>query len=557
MSVIGRPRNEAIAALLLVLLVVTVTLWTSLAGSYVWDDHHIIEGRSSLSRSLPEIFTLPWWPDGANMGLWRPLSLFSIAVEQRFGGVGPAVHHRGNLLLHLGCVAVLFFLCLRLFPGRPWCAAVASLLFGVHPVVAEPVTSVVGRADLLCTLCTLGAVLAGVSYFQSGKSKGLVGALLLCSGASLSKEIGAVAPLLVLLFSWHEGASRKRRGLFFAWAAILGFVWLGLRYWVLGRLSPDSSRTVFPGISHGLRVLTGFTVLRRYLEWTLWPRSLPPILPVSYVPPADSVVAASVLLSLLAIGGLVGVIVWLRSRNPVAAAGLGWYLLALVPVSHILVPVGVTVASRCLHLPLAGMALFVTAVAFRWRARIPRGILLLVIVAVCCVQTRATSVMWTSDLALWTGAAECFGENSPIEVLVPLGSALLDHGDFNEALQHFRLAEAKDPSFEHLQVNMARCEVGVGRVELAKERLGRAFFNYRAGDKAAGNLAFLYHKEGKLEQAELWYSRIEHDTTSLANFALLYMQTGRPIEARRLALRVLAREPNQQTARNEIAGSSK
>src|SRR4051794_25733072 len=137
-------------------------------------------------------------------GLYRPLTLLSYMYNYAVKGDGanPDGWHWFNLELHAANIVLVYLLGLLLFEDLA-AALLLAALWGLHPVLTEGVTNLVGRADALAAFGTLGAV---VAYADSLKRTGAAHAALVAGIAaatlvgSFSKESGVVAVAAVLLY---------------------------------------------------------------------------------------------------------------------------------------------------------------------------------------------------------------------------------------------------------------------------------------------------------------------------------------------------------------------
>ena len=118
--------------------------------------------------------------------------------------------HVTNLVIYAVSCGLATMVVLDAFSRRRRLAAVAaSLLFAVHPVHAEVVSSLTGRAEPLSAVFTLSSILAwrrirhsrGV---MSGASWALASFSLIALG-TLCKETSLVAPALLLWYVWRGG----------------------------------------------------------------------------------------------------------------------------------------------------------------------------------------------------------------------------------------------------------------------------------------------------------------------------------------------------------------
>src|SRR5262249_4360024 len=143
--------------------------------------------HAATAENVRAILTQPYWQTSLS-GLYRPLAtlsyLFNYAVLENGGS--PPPYHWINLLLHLANVALVYWLGMLLFEESAAAWALAAI-WGVHPVLTESVTNVIGRADLLAAF----GVLAGLychrlaSGSNGWRRVAWLGALMLSAAAGL------------------------------------------------------------------------------------------------------------------------------------------------------------------------------------------------------------------------------------------------------------------------------------------------------------------------------------------------------------------------------------
>ncbi|XP_035231204.1 protein O-mannosyl-transferase TMTC1-like, partial [Stegodyphus dumicola] len=94
--------------------------------------------------------------------------------------------HVTNVALHATVVVLLMYFCREVLAWRRDAAVIAALMFASHPVHTEAVSSIVGRADVLCCVLYLSSLIA-----CSRESLAWQGVSLVCAGlALLAKEQG-------------------------------------------------------------------------------------------------------------------------------------------------------------------------------------------------------------------------------------------------------------------------------------------------------------------------------------------------------------------------------
>ncbi len=124
----------------------------------------------------------------------------------------PGIFHFTNLLLHLLCTVLVFWI-LRLWVRHDWAAFAGAILFAIHPLQVEPVAWVSARKDTLSGFFFFSAIWLYTLYARSERADRwklyatAFGAFLL---AMLAKPPVAVLPaILVVSGRWIEGKDWK------------------------------------------------------------------------------------------------------------------------------------------------------------------------------------------------------------------------------------------------------------------------------------------------------------------------------------------------------------
>lgn len=341
---------------------------------YVYDDTSIILRDPVLNgwRSLREVWTHPYWggTQGDVAGLYRPLLMAMFAVLWNGAHKFAIAFH----LLAVGAHALATMLLWRVLrrSAAPWAAAGAALWFAVLPVHVEAVANISNSSEVLVGVWTLLLVLV-VAKPPTGWRLLAAGALY--AAAFLTKESGAVAPVLALIAmaGWREpplpetrgGAAVIRRWIptLVAWAGVVAVVALA-RHRVLGGFAGRDSIAA-PGIESlpsGERVWAMLSLGGRVLRLLFWPGTLnphygPSTLPTAHGPTAAAL--ATVLVILATFGACAIVAVDRRWRDPRPLAAVLWIGVAFFPASNLLVPTGQILAERTLYVSSMGSAMLV------------------------------------------------------------------------------------------------------------------------------------------------------------------------------------------------------
>src|ERR1017187_3448110 len=163
----SRPWRRHSWRLLAIWGLVLVAYSNSFQGALVFDSSSVI-GRDPRIReasleNIETILTGGYRYDSATAGLYRPFTTFSYLLNYAVlgNGPGPAGYHWINFVLHEMNVALVYALGVLIFAETAPALALAAI-WGLHPLLTESVTNIVGRADLLAALGVLaGVVLPG------------------------------------------------------------------------------------------------------------------------------------------------------------------------------------------------------------------------------------------------------------------------------------------------------------------------------------------------------------------------------------------------------------
>ena len=473
---------------------------------FVYDDITIVKENPRIRSfgKIPQIFGEKYWPAEIEAGLYRPLTLTTFAIDYQIWGLRPWGYRLVNLLIHLGNTLLVLVLLGRIGFARP-AAFLGALLFGIHPIHAEVVTSVVGRTDLMATFFVCTALLLFIRHRESGGTPSLVGLGICFLAGLLSKEAAICLPLLFVAWDFFGRRSEPATPVTKPWltpylvlAAVLA-VYLPVRFGIIGAMGPRDGNTVFHGDPVLARWGTMLGVLFDYLKMFLFPVNLAADFPYhpGQVPGFD-------LRALLGAGVLVTLLVGAFRLPGRFGFAIAIFLLALAPVSNVVITTGIVKAVRLLYLPSIGLsALGGWAL---WRASLrgdaARALLALGIILLMALNVRTTTT-WLDNETLWRRTLRISPDSA--KGLYNLGALLTRRGEMGEAERLWLRARRIDPRDSGLPV-------ALGRLYLQQERLGEAEESFttalslgpprrRAIDAMLG-LAEVFAATGEPERAE-------------------------------------------------------
>ena len=195
--------------LILCLLVVGLCYANSIPNDFVGDDFPIVASNPAIRTISPlQFLQSSYWTKDLAAGIYRPLSVLSLSVDYALWHRWPPGFRLVNLLIH-ALNGWLLFLIARSIVGPGTAPIAAALIYLVHPVHTEAVTTIVGRSELLGVCFFLCAWL----FFRRGQTGWAVAFFLL---SVLSKETAIVFPAVIGLDIFLSNSCNVKK-VFQAW----------------------------------------------------------------------------------------------------------------------------------------------------------------------------------------------------------------------------------------------------------------------------------------------------------------------------------------------------
>ncbi len=332
-------------------------------GKFVGDDDSIINSRTDLRslKNIPSFFTSSAYPGETWIGLYRPLTLSSYALNFAFSEK-PAGFHILNILLHALNVILVFLITCKFASKKV--AYLSSFLFLFLPIHTEAVSSIVGRSELLSVFFVLLALL----LFLKNKH---IWASLVFLLALFSKEFAVVfLPLIGLLLLFEAVEVKKLKkfigvGLYYLPPLVIYFF---LRYLTLGKyafggLIFDRVTAPLAFLSLKQRILNGFLSLFLYLRKSFYPVDLSPDYSFNQIPAVQNIFSSpQAIVGFILLLGIIAMIVFGRKKLKVAASVL---LVPFIFISNMLFVTSGSFAERWWYFPSFGLAVM-AAILIDW-----------------------------------------------------------------------------------------------------------------------------------------------------------------------------------------------
>jgi protein O-mannosyl-transferase len=441
----------------IVIAVIALVYWPVVHANFVWDDVLDFVQMSWL-RSGDEWRHYIFRDFNNWQNYFRPLVVAFFTLQVRLFNDTPGPMHAVSLVLHLIDTLLVGLLSWHVSKvamsdtrRRTILLIVSMALYGLHPVLVEPVVWIGCQFDLAATLFMLLALLAN-AHIQRAVLRAITVAILFFL-AACSKESAAVLPLIMAVFEWalspdaREGKLRpaissfiKQNGMTYAAMFLAGITYLLFRHWGLGLVinpTAESSSSLFA------RLQEVCFIYLHYWKILFWPMQGMGPLHEFDVHQFDVVSASSLLVDAAAILIFaIGFYFSIKRASPVGCIVMAMTA-GLLPVLHItsiaFAPsfyheryLMTSLAVMCAMLPLIRLP---SAMAQRKTSLIRP-----VVTAIGClwllvavINIRATLPLWSNNISLWQWALA----NNPdsINAKDSLLSAYIDAGDYVHAHQ--------------------------------------------------------------------------------------------------------------------------
>jgi tetratricopeptide (TPR) repeat protein len=340
----------------------------------------------------------------------RPLTNFSYWLNLRyFGMTSTYSFHLTNVIFHFLNGLLIFAAVRKLleYAGQPAGrvnipAAVAALVFLLHPVQTESVAYVAGRSESFSLIWFLSAYTLFLYNRRGGIGWGAsLGVIVLFGAAFLSKEHTAVLPALLILTDifFPEGKpveTIKRNWRLYAPMLVMAAAGAVLVVKVLAKAETAG---------FGMKDLPWHHYF--FTQWrAVWVYLRLFVLPFDLNADYDFAISRTpfdhlAILGLLGLLALIAVAFRYRNRYPLVLFGLLMFLLLLAPTSSI-VPIRDPLAERRMYLPFLGLLLVGVDFYRQWNAAQGTKLTAMgVVLALLSGLTFWRAAVWGNEEQLW------------------------------------------------------------------------------------------------------------------------------------------------------------
>ena len=443
-------------------------------------------------------------------GYYQPLSMISLMLDYAMGGreSDPRAFHATSLALHAANSCLLVLLVYLLLGSAP-VAAMAGLLFGLHPMTVDPIPWISERKTLLAAFFSILCLVLYARHAARGGRGFYAAALAAFALALMSKPTSTPLPLgLVLLNVWPLKRVGRKALLgtlpFFAIAAVSALVTFYSQRQTIGVRMPSQDPAW-----HAPVVVCYDLVF--YLKKMAFPAGItshyPPPQPMDF---SHGEVLTAVIAAPIILIATVAAAKW--TRAPLAC--VGFFLAMALPTMGVIGFTHSLTANKFAYLPGVGIVVLAAGgLAQLWgRARgkpargAVRACVLAGVLAVACLEAAGTR----SYLGCWRDTETLrrqmlAGAPDTAWVRMDLAVELTRQGRREEAIDLLQGAAATDGD-EKVQLNLGIALLEAGQVDQAIERFRKALEINPATSGAHVGLGNAMRQKGIAEQA-IWHYR--------------------------------------------------
>ncbi len=477
-----KPRRLHTATPALVAAIAGFLLFAvTLRGGFAYDFNYMVAADQRLRD--PSQWGQYWktrYGEGVD-NLYRPLTSMVLAVQSWLHGFDhPWRFHLLSILMHAGVCALVAEFTRRLLGWRA--ALIAGLLYALHPIHVEVLGDIVGQAEMMCALGTLGAL---VLFLHRPMTSLRAIAIFFCFVlALLTKEQGMLLPLLLLVL-WmcvgprtlgqkdHKAMQLLSVLLCFSLSAyiIIREDLLKLRFsWDRSFIEPATNPLI---LSQGMdRVLMPVILLGRYTQLLIFPWRLLPDYSGNAIGSVAHLGDPYLWLGFAAI--VAWTVLFLVAIRRKAFAML--FCLLALGVTYGLVGntvslIGTNFAERLMYLPsvffLMIVAMGLAKLSTRWLTPIMAMLILL-----GAWRSSTYAQIWNNRLNLYEYAIR--EQPGAIRMYSWLAVEYLNRGEGDRAIATMQQAQQQMPQNAEVWCNSSAIAMRTGRFDLADQYLSRA-----------------------------------------------------------------------------------
>lgn len=486
-------------------------------GPFLFDDEHFIVRNTTIHLiNLKKIFSTSTTEGSLMSGaFYRPLQQLVFAINYHFFELNPVPFHLTSIAFHI-LNAYLLFLLLQLLGFSVLAGMIGSIIFVIHPVQTEPVSSMCSLSDPMSTFFVLSGVLLfakGVLAKQPNQYwiRLSVSCLMFISGF-LTRE-SAVVCLPICFFVGIFLYIRENKEIDKNFITALGIIFIATLIYIFikfkffnfnNMVGLTDEKNIYTE-NLWVRLNTFVCILWDYFKLIVYPKFL------YYEKPYLAYVSV---LNLRALFGYLLSLIFLLScifvkRVPLIFLGLGCFFAGLLPYMGI-IPLNAIYLEHWLYIPMIGVVILVAAFIDHNKSKNAQNVILIVFSIVFVLmagRTISRNTEWGNIEKFYLNELK-FAHDSA-RMLNNLGMYYDEAKDFEKAIYYYQKAADLPKKFPNPHHNMANVYQQMGQINMAINELYKALKIDPNFSFSLKKLYVIYASTGKEAKARRIHKLIE------------------------------------------------
>lgn len=517
----------------------------TIGGEFVYDDIFFAE-RPELRKveHLSKLWLEPYLPYNDQGAAYRPVTVFTFALNFVLFGESPVSFHVTNIILNGIVVFLVYLIALQLFKSN-LLAIFIALFYAILPIHVESIAFIKARDDILSTLFKLLGFLIFLKVIDREKVSYrfiLVSSAIFYLGV-LAKDTLIVLPLLFALIFWI-----RRKVEFFEFIKVgLLFVpgllvYLFLRYLALGEkiFGRDYVYYIMDPLRDAdflTRIWTAFKIAFIYISKTFIPLDLSATYTYNHLTlvsnPLESLEAILGIVLLLL---LIFLVIYRKTRGGPLGIGALIFLVSYSVYSKFFVQVSEIAAERWMYLPTVGLSMIAGFGIFKlyeYRKWAGIGLLFLLLLFYVPILIQRNTV-WSSEESLYKSMVR----DAPNSAFAHTNMTRLyfEAGNTREAIRELFKAQSIYKNHVPLLHLGALIAISQGNYDSAKKAIEKAIERRPDVLTSYEIYAFLLAKEGNCKDSLALLKRLKAPSLRKAavrlTYAACYYKLGNLTEAK-------------------------
>ncbi len=486
---------------LLILFFVPLILYlpTILFGFSYFDDNVLILDNLDFLTNLDnffqafkeEVFHLP----NFSAAYYRPILTLSFMFDAQISRASPFFYHLTNVLYHV-INSILVFIFLKKLKIGERVAFFLSLLFSIHPIIAQAVAWIPGRNDSLLALFTLLSFIFYIDYLEKGQGKNYFLFILFFIMAILTKETAIILPFFYLLYLvlFHKEKSHDLLEIILGFWGVF-FLWFILRQSAIKNIIYLSINEVFQAL------IKNSTAFFLYLGKVFFPFNLS-VLPTLI----DGTLTWGIISTFICLF----LIVFSQKINwRLLIFGICWLILFLFP--NFVRPntqIAPDFLEHRFYLPFVGLLIFFASLNLVNQflsLSLRKNFFLIFLLGIFFITTFLHLFNFRNRLVFWQNAIK----TSPSSPLAHrnFGAMLYFEGKINEAKKEYEKALQLNPDEPMAHNNIGVIYLDQNKLNEAEKEFKKELTINPNYDKAFFNLGLVYFKKKNFEKAKEYFKK--------------------------------------------------